>query len=175
MNATSLKNKIILLLLITVGLVAIDRITKELAKEYLMNKEPKSYFGDVFRLEYAENTGAFLSLGDNLDKTVSFWVFSIIPLLVLIGLLYYIFKEAKNMTRLQSFALILIFSGGIGNIIDRIMYDRHVTDFMNMGIGNLRTGIFNFADLYLTTGVIVLLFTYPGKSKKENVDPGPAE
>ena len=51
------------------------------------------------------------------------------------------------------FPFAFIFSGGIGNIIDRIMFDRHVVDFMNLGVNNLRTGIFNFADVYVTTGV----------------------
>lgn len=64
-------------------------------------------------------------------------------------------------------AFIMIFAGGVGNIIDRIVNDRHVIDFMNMGIGTLRTGIFNFADLCLTTGVVLLLFTYPKKEKEQ--------
>jgi signal peptidase II len=51
----------------------------------------------------------------------------------------------------------LVFSGGIGNIIDRIIFDRHVVDFMNLGVNNLRTGIFNFADVYVVTGVTLLL------------------
>jgi signal peptidase II len=54
-------------------------------------------------------------------------------------------------------ALSLIFAGGIGNIIDRLFFDRHVTDFMNIGIVHLRTGIFNFADVWITTGVFYLL------------------
>jgi signal peptidase II len=61
------------------------------------------------------------------------------------------------------FALTLIFSGGLGNLIDRILYDRHVTDFMNLGVFGLRTGIFNFADVYITLGVILALFFYREK------------
>jgi signal peptidase II len=46
----------------------------------------------------------------------------------------------------------------MGNILDRLVFDRHVTDFMNLGIQNIRTGIFNFADLWITTGVVLLVW-----------------
>ena len=167
MDSSKLRNKILFLLFICIALIGIDQWTKELARDYLKDKESYSYLGDVFRLEYAENTGAFLSLGDDLSNSLSFWLLSMIPLLVLLGLLFYIIRHARTMSRLQSLALTFIFSGGIGNIIDRILYDRHVTDFMNMGIGNLRTGIFNFADLYLSAGVIMMLFTYSSKAPGE--------
>jgi signal peptidase II len=63
------------------------------------------------------------------------------------------------MTVMRVFSFALIFAGGIGNIIDRILYDRHVTDFLNVGFGNIRTGIFNVADICVTAGVIgILLF-----------------
>ena len=57
-------------------------------------------------------------------------------------------------------AIALIFSGGIGNIIDRLLYDRHVADFMNVGINNFRTGIFNFADICVTAGVFMFAVLY---------------
>ena len=58
------------------------------------------------------------------------------------------------------FLFALIISGGLGNIIDRIQFDRHVTDFMNIGFRNFRSGIFNFADVYITIGVIGFLLFY---------------
>ncbi len=48
----------------------------------------------------------------------------------------------------------LIIGGGIGNLIDRLLRNGSVSDFMNMGVGRLRTGIFNFADLFLIAGVV---------------------
>ena len=159
--------KILILLLIAISLIVIDRLTKDFAKEHLLNKAPVSYFNNFLRFEYAENTGAFLSLGDDLPRSWSFWLFSMIPLVFLIGLLVYIIRESPHMQWLTLLAFIMIFAGGVGNIIDRIVNDRHVIDFINMGIKNLRTGIFNFADLCLTTGVVLLLFTYPKKDKEE--------
>ena len=140
--------------------ISCDQVTKDLAKTNLMNQEPTSYFHDTFRLEYVENTGAALSLGACLPQPYNFLLLSIIPLLFLLALFVYTIIKIKefNFIRLLSFSL--IFAGGIGNIIDRILHDRHVTDFMNLGIQNLRTGIFNVADVCITAGVIGLFISY---------------
>jgi signal peptidase II len=149
--------KLFLLCLISIIFIGCDHATKELAKEHLKDKAPLSWYHDTFRLEYAENTGAFLSFGATWPKAVSFWTMSILPLLFLAGLFVYAVRKTVTGSMLSVLPFILIFAGGIGNIVDRIIYDRHVTDFMNLGINNLRTGIFNFADLYVTAGVIMLL------------------
>lgn len=52
----------------------------------------------------------------------------------------------------------LVLSGGLGNLVDRIINDGRMIDVMNIGIGSLRTGIFNVADVYITVGVVVLVF-----------------
>ncbi len=155
--------KIFLFCLSSLVFIGCDRITKNIAKEDLMNKEPQSYFHDTFRFEYVENTGAAMSLGDTLPIAVSFWLLSIAPLIVLFGLFVYAIIHAEKMSIQKLICLALIFAGGIGNVIDRIIFDRHVTDFMNAGIGSLRTGIFNVADMCVTFGVIGLLFFYREK------------
>ena len=145
-------------------LISWDRATKNLAKEHLLNKEPVSYLHDTFRLEYIENTGAAMSFGDNLPKAVSFWLLSILPLLFLLIAFVFVVKNAKSFSfpKLSAFALII--AGGLGNIIDRLLFDRHVSDFMNIGFQNIRTGIFNFADVCVTTGAILLIFLYRKKT-----------
>lgn len=163
----SKKGKILLFFTCSLAFIAADRITKDMAKAHLQGSEMLTYFHDTFRLLYVENTGAALSLGDNLPQAVSFWLLSILPLLFLLGVAYYTLTHAGQMSAMKVFSLTMIFSGGIGNIIDRIVYDRHVTDFMNMGIGDIRTGIFNVADIFVTSGVIGLLIFYKDKNKTE--------
>jgi signal peptidase II len=163
----SKKLKIILFCFCCLAFIGCDRITKDLAKEHLKDKPTLSYFHDSFKLMYVENTGAALSLGDDLPKALSFWLLSIIPLIVLLILAVYTLKNLVHMRVIKIFSLAMIFSGGIGNIIDRIVFDRHVTDFMNVGFGNIRTGIFNVADICVTAGVIGLLLFY--NDKKKNV------
>jgi signal peptidase II len=150
--------------------IGCDRITKNLAKEHLMYREPISYFHNTVRLEYVENTGAALSLGDQLSKPLSFWLLSIIPLVFLLLLFAYVISKMHELSTLKLLSFSMIIAGGLGNIIDRIMFDRHVTDFMNVGISNLRTGIFNVADMCVTAGVIVLLFSYREKKAEPEAE-----
>jgi len=140
--------------------IGCDRVTKIIAKDNLVYGEPISYFHDTFRLQYVENTGAALSMGDSLPKTVSFWLLSMFPLAVLVVLFIYVIIRLNKMNRIMLFSFSLIIAGGLGNIIDRILYDRHVSDFMNIGIYNLRSGIFNVADICITVGAIGLFVAY---------------
>lgn len=161
----STKRKILFFCLLSTALIGLDRFTKNLAKEHLQNHEPLSYLNDTVRLGYAENTGAFLSFGADWPEAVSFWVFGIGPLLLLIGFFVYCVVKAKMLSFSQLVPFALIFAGGTGNIVDRLMYNRHVTDFMNVGIGNVRTGIFNVADMCVTTAVIILVIQSLKKDK----------
>ena len=154
-----MKRNIKILLFCTVSIVFIgcDQVTKELAKVHLKDKAMMSFYHDTFRLDYVENTGAFLSFGADWSPAASFWFMKLIPLLFLVGLFVYAIRKTASTTLADLFPFLLICSGGLGNIIDRLLYDRHVTDFMNVGIHNLRTGIFNVADVYVSTGVIMLV------------------
>lgn len=156
--------KILLFCISSLALISWDRASKELAKEHLKGKEAVSYFHDTFRLQYVENTGAALSMGDSLPKAASFWLLSILPLAFLLAMSGYVIKRSNKMGKAKLVSFALIIAGGLGNIYDRIVFDRHVTDFMNMGIGSLRTGIFNFADMFITAGAIVLLLSYKKSS-----------
>ena len=165
-----MKNRLKLLLFCVSSIVLIgcDQVTKHIAKEHLMFHAPITYLHNTVILEYAENTGAALSLGENLSKTMSFWVFSVVPLLCLIALFIYVVRKIDGFSRLKMYSFALILAGGLGNIIDRIWHDRHVTDFMNVGIGSLRTGIFNVADMCVTAGVIGLVIISFTEKKHEN-------
>ncbi len=61
-------------------------------------------------------------------------------------------------------------AGGIGNLIDRMLLDGHVTDFMNLGIGSFRTGIFNIADVILMMGAFGLFFLEIKSKTQENTE-----
>jgi signal peptidase II len=153
----SRRNKILLFCCCVLVCIGCDRATKLWAKNTLKDQPEQSYFHDTFRLLYVENTGAALSLGDSLPPKLSFWLLSVLPLLFLLVVIVYVFKHLQKIDTRRVVFIAMIFAGGLGNIIDRILYDRHVTDFLNLGIGNLRTGIFNVADICITAGVIGLL------------------
>lgn len=149
--------RITTILLIVISVVAIDQWTKIWAVENVKNHPSTEYLNNFFKLIYAENTGAFLGSGSDLSETASFWVLKILPLLVLLGLFAYLIFS-KKMPRVTTIAFSMVVGGGISNIADRFLNNGHVVDFMNMGIGGLRTGIFNFADVFIMIGIGLLLF-----------------
>lgn len=145
-----------MILLLLVGCVGCDQLTKDVAEQYLAFEPPRSWFHDIVRLEYAENTGAFLSLGSGFPDGLRVILFQVFPALWLVGLAIFLFV-AKQMPPLSATAWSLMLSGGIGNLLDRLLHDGRVIDFMNVGIGSLRTGIFNVADVCITIGVLLLV------------------
>ena len=157
--------KIVLFCLITVAFIGCDRVTKDLAKEHLQFREPITYLNHTVTLVYAENTGAALSLANNLPRAASFWLLSMLPLAFLGGLTFYTLSRSKQMPFARMLFFSLLIAGGLGNVIDRIIFDRHVTDFMVLGLGRIQTGIFNVADLCVTAGAIGLMFTIRDKQK----------
>src|ERR1700744_6358215 len=91
--------KIILFCVSSLVFIGCDRLTKDLAKEHLMFHAPISYLHNTVILEYVENTGAALSLGDSLSKPVSFWLLSILPLLFLVALFIYAIRKIGELSR----------------------------------------------------------------------------
>lgn len=133
----------------------LDRITKYIAIEHLKNKMPINIFNNLIILVYAENTGAFLSFGSNWNIYIKYIILLIIPIIVCIfGLIYLMIKEEKFY---RIIILSSIIGGGIGNLADRLCNNFTVIDFINFGIGNIRTGILNIADISVTFGIIILL------------------
>jgi signal peptidase II len=135
-------------------LTALDHVTKVLAGQYLAGKGTIRVLGDYAIFEYIKNRGAFLSFGHGLNDIIWAVVFVAIPLIVLAGLTVYILTQKSN-DRFYLTLWVLLMSGGLGNIKDRI-FEGKVTDFMNIGIGSVRTGIFNVADLYIVLFAVIL-------------------
>ena len=159
--------KTILVLLITLTCVSCDQATKFVAKRYLQPDALFSFACDTFRLQYAENTGAFLSLGASLPDPWRHLVFTVLVGIFLFGLLAYILLS-RELTPFSISCLSFICAGGLSNLIDRIAYGGRVVDFLNMGIGPLRTGIFNVADMAITFGA--LLFALDTYWRREPAD-----
>jgi signal peptidase II len=160
-------NKFAQVLTLIFGTVGCDQATKFVAKDNLREAGSMTFMGDVFRLEYAENTGAFLSLGAHLPEAVRFWIFIAFSGVFLWMIAFHIFS--KDMSTLRMMGLSLMLGGGIGNLIDRILRGS-VIDFMNMGLGSLRTGIFNVADVAIMAGLFILICeTWIADSQKSQV------
>lgn len=142
--------------------VALDQVTKEIATERLKGQHPIIYLDDLFRLDYATNTGAFLSLGSQLPDWARFWVLTGLNSLILIGVSIFLLVK-RSLPNMLAVSLALILSGGIGNLIDRVRHGGIVVDFMNIGWPwwpmEIRSGIFNVADLAIVFGLLLLVFS----------------
>jgi signal peptidase II len=147
------------LLGIVVACVACDQGAKRLAEAHLAPGERISLLGDTVRLELAHNAGAFLSLGSALPEHVRAYLFTWGVGLVVLGVLVAALR-ARTPPR-TTVAAALAAAGGLGNLWDRIASGGWVVDFLNVGVGPLRTGIFNVADVFLTAAVAILL--WPGE------------
>jgi len=123
---------------------------------------------DYFQLIWVENKGAFLGMGSDMNPTLKLIFLLILPTVVLGYVIYYIVKT-KDLDRTSLIAFCCIVGGGIANVFDRIVYGQ-VTDFFFIKITEtIKTGIFNVADLSVTTGMIMLLFSGVfNKTKKES-------
>lgn len=83
-------------------------------------------------------------------------LFQVFPALGLVGLAFFLFF-VKEIPPLSVISWSLVLSGGIGNLLDRLLHDGRVIDFMNVGIGSLRTGIFNVADVCIMIGISLVV------------------
>lgn len=149
------KRKLWLPIVLLATVLLLDRASKAIAQHLLELAPPVSLFGDAVRFEYAENTGAFLSLGSTLPETARFIIFGVIVAVFLLAMVVYLVRS-RTLSLLETVALSLVVSGGVGNLFDRLTAG-YVIDFVSMGIGSLRTGIFNVADVAITTGILLLL------------------
>jgi signal peptidase II len=152
------------LLLSTAGC---DQLTKQVAKAELVSARPVSLLNNLIRLEYAENTGAFLSIGEHLPGPILLLVSSLLAGAI-IFILVRLTLQNRDVKPSLLIGLSLIAGGSIGNLIDRILNGGAVVDFMNVGIGQLRSGIFNVADVAILIGVCVLMLFMSKKPGKRD-------
>lgn len=136
--------------------VGCDQVSKSAARSMLHSGVTESLFADSLRLQLTENPGSFLSIGASLPEQLRFSLFTAAVTVVLIGLVCGALF-ARRLSTARFVALALLAGGGISNLIDRLLYDGRVTDFLNVGIGTLRTGIFNLADMAILAGALLLV------------------
>ena len=156
MNPLSRWYRLTLVSLVLAGTVGCDQATKQLALSHLRDEPAQTFLGGFLRLAFAENPGAFLSLGGHLPHPVRFGLLTMgVGLILLVALLY--LMKSSRVGRLHIVAIALAVGGGASNWFDRVVNDGRVVDFMVLGIGPVHTGVFNVADVAIMLGVGLLL------------------
>ncbi|MBO5895716.1 MAG: signal peptidase II [Clostridia bacterium] len=138
----------VLSVIMCLALVGADQFIKYLVVEYLKPIEYTTVIDGVLRFRYVENTGAVF--GSFAAHTVFLTVFSII----LLAFTIYFLVTNKSKSKLVNFCLLLMISGGIGNIIDRIRL-QYVVDYIEPLF--VEFAVFNFADCLITVGAFALI------------------
>ncbi len=149
--------RILFVLVVAGSCLLADRVTKTLAAELLAGHPAVELLGGTVKLVYQENRGGMLSLGADLPEPVRFWLFTVLIGSLLFGLAVFVVLR----TGIRTFELLaasLIIGGGGGNLVDRINLDGAVVDFLTIGVGGIRTGVFNGADIAVIAGVTVFAF-----------------
>ena len=141
-----------LLLALFGGALGLDQVSKAVATQLLADGRVISLFFDCFQLQLVHNSSGFLSVFAPIPGQIRFTLLTWgVGALLLAGGAYLVF--ARTLPRPKKICLVLILAGGAGNLVDRLINaDGGVIDFINVGIGWLRTGIFNFADMYILFG-----------------------
>ena len=150
------KRNILITIIVLLG-IAFDQISKVWVRNNFESYIETSIVGDIFTLIKVENTGAFLGMGSELPETLRVLLLIILPVIVLVGITVYTYLE-KSLDKTSIIGFSLIIGGGVGNIFDRIVYGS-VTDFLYLNFEFFKTGIFNIADLSVTSGMILILIS----------------
>ena len=150
-----MKLKILLLVILVPISIFFDLWTKEWATDTLKNKPSIEVVNCCFHLHYAENKGAaFSMLADSSEEFRGPFFKTIIVVFFAFGLPFY-FKTPDDQ-KLTIIGMSLIFSGALGNFIDRIN-NGYVVDFIFWHYYRNNWPIFNIADTVISTGLGLII------------------
>lgn len=134
------------------SVVVLDIITKRIVERTLVLYDPVPVWGDFFRLTYIFNKGAAFGLHLGGASRYVFMALAIVAVVVL----FLMYRSTPWTDRARLLAIASVTGGAIGNLIDRVRWDRGVVDFLDFGFGNVRWPVFNVADIAVTCGAILL-------------------
>lgn len=163
-DARARTRRLALAAFVVVSGVALDQITKRIVEAKLRAVQTVDVLTGFFELRYSRNTGAFFSIGESVPdgpRRVGFVVLT----LAAIGLMAYLYRKAGESQKLLRWALVLLCTGAIGNLIDRTLYGE-VIDFLHLHYRDVfHWATFNVADIYIAGGLVLLVSDLFGKPR----------
>ena len=148
-------------IIIILTLFFIDR----LSKMYLINLQSTGTDIDFYIFPFLNfylvwNTGIGFGLAA-MESNIYYHILTSIIAIVNIGLIFFLIKSKG----IYAYSIVLILGGSLGNLLDRIYYYA-VPDFIDLHFGNFHWFIFNVADIFITVGIISLVFVELSKKEK---------
>ena len=155
-----------LLISVAAAVVVLDQVTKIIVQRLFFLGESIPVIDGFFNLTYVRNSGAAFSFLASGDPAWVIPFFTIITLVVAVGIVYY-YRKTDPAQRLHRWGFSLVLGGAVGNLIDRLLH-QSVVDFLDFYAGAYHWPAFNVADSAITTGVglILLEMLWAGKSGK---------
>jgi len=150
--------KILIILLI----FFFDRATKL----YLINMQSSGTDIDFYIFPFLNfylvwNTGIGFGLA-SMESNIFYHILTIVIAIINIVLIYFLIK----LKGIYTYSIAIIIGGSLGNLFDRIYYYA-VPDFIDLHLGNFHWFIFNVADIFITVGIIAVVFIEMLKKEKE--------
>ncbi len=159
-----MKEKITVFATIIPSVLILDLISKSWALDALAGGTRLEILGGFVPLTLAYNRGAAfgISLGDD-----SRWFFIPITILALV-LLLVLLRQAQRRDWLRLVSISMVVAGALGNLYDRVRWDRGVVDFIGpINLGFMDWPIFNVADMSITCGAVLLAISFWGEERRE--------
>lgn len=149
---------LILIVIVVTTSIGCDQLTKDLARDRLQHAAPVTLVDDLIHLVYAENAGIAFGIGSGLSGGLRFWLFTvgIVAVITAIGAVAY---HRRDQGPVFLSGVTLLMAGGVSNLLDRLLNDGHVIDFVVLNIGPMRTIVFNIADVLVCVGAVVLVWS----------------
>lgn len=145
--------QLLVFLLMAAVLVGLDQFTKQLAVSHLQGQERIELIPQVLYLLYVENFGAAFGMMQGMQ-----YVFYVITVIVMLGIVYVVGRMPGERRYLPMLLVcLLVFSGAVGNLIDRVAH-QYVVDFIYFSPINFP--VFNVADIYVTCGCGLMIFLF---------------
>ena len=142
----------VIFLCLSAGLVFLDQWLKVWSTTNLSGQPRRVVLDGILGLTYFHNTGA--AFGFLNDVAWGMWFLTVVKAILLSMVMYYFTRLRHGGVQwMARLALILVFAGGLGNLIDRIRLG-YVVDMLEFLF--IRFAIFNLADVYVTVGVVAL-------------------
>ncbi len=150
-----LKNKYLHLLLISNVLVVLDQVTKYMVIAHIPKYHSVEVIKNFFSLTHIRNSGVAFGMFARQGSEMKPFIFISVSVIAIIAILVF-FHHTPDNKKIAQNGLILIFSGAIGNVIDRVMY-KEVIDFLDFFYKNIHWPAFNIADSCITIGVGLMI------------------
>ena len=144
-------------------IVIVDYVTKMIALNTLIEFAPQQVAGDALRLTLVRNQGAAFGLYLGQYSRYIFMVLTVGALVIL----WRLYQATREGDLPRTLAIALVCAGALGNLIDRIRYQKGVVDFIDVGFRDMRWPTFNVADMAVSTGAFLLAWVLWGDDRAE--------